>query len=915
MGARIAKFSALLALEDKLSGATDKVLAQNQKKFQRGFDKISKTVKVGMVAAGASVLTLGAASVKVADQVDRESKRIAASLGRPTTEAQKFRKVIRDVYGGTAVDSLEEAGDAVQRVTEQLVSLGVTSERELTKATKAAIALQKTFRLDVTESTQAAAALMDNFGLSADQAFDFVTSGLQRGLNRSGDFLDSISEYAVQFKNAGADAGQFFSILESGLQTGVLGTDKAADLFKEFRVRILDGSTATTEALQKLFGGIPEGLEQEVAKAQKQLTKLTNEAQRELAKGNKEAADAIQKEIAQLQQSLADVTEGYGGLGESADSVMARLRSGQLDVADALKLVQDRLRQVNDPVERMQLGVALLGTQFEDLGDEAFFALDLAGTKMEDLDGSTDGLNAQFDTLGGFFKGIRKQGVLALEEIGAAMIPVAKAHVPEIRAGFEKLAELAPKIGELFATGLDIALNIIVPLIEKTVNFVSLIQDAIPFLTKVGLSLAAWKIAAGPAAKGIGIVSAAVKVLLGLNAPSAILGTATSMNAVTAAAPGAAAGIKTVGVASSTATPLVGLLARALGPAVLVGALILAGKSIWSVWEALKALNTADLQLTASIERQAGQVDFLKQRLGELNVTVDESILKGKSEAQQLDILREKIAEEAARRRELRARLDELKKSQQDVAQTADQTADASQRATFAAGEQSDAMVGASDSAGTYQGSLALLVEQQQFATNRAPAYISMLDRITHELNQATRAANQFAQAQNQINNPQGFAGGGVVPFAEGGVVPFAKGGNVPAMETLKRIGVQALARGGRARPRFALVGEEGPELRSDLGGNHITPARATDEIFNAVASRIVGLLGPAVAGPGGDGGGPRTISVSMPFSVSMPVTLTQAVNDPRRFVQSLRREFIELVDEEMESRVRHVLGASGAIA
>lgn len=366
-----------------------------------------KLTAVGAAITG-SFAAIGIGALKIASDVDTASKRIAVSLGLPITAAGDFRKVIKEVYGDQFGETMEDVGASVQDVAQQLDGLGITAKSGLKEATESALALRDTFQLEVGESTQAVRALMTDLGLTATEAFDFVTAGMTRGLNASDDFLDSITEYANQFAEGGATAGEFFSLLESGLKSGVLGTDKAADLFKEFQVRILDGSKATSEALLQI--------------------------------------------------------------GINSEQFLAGLASGQTSVVDAFTVVQERLRGVNDQSVLMQAGVGLLGTQFEDLGPTAALALDLTGTKMADLSGATDKLNAQYDTFGNALEGIRRKGVLALEDIGASMLPVIQEHMPQILAAFEKLTALGPTFAKLFSTGLDFLLTKIVPVVEWSIK-------------------------------------------------------------------------------------------------------------------------------------------------------------------------------------------------------------------------------------------------------------------------------------------------------------------------------------------------------------------------------------------------------------------------------------------------------------
>ena len=82
----------------------------------------------------------------------------------------------------------------------------------------------------------------------ADNGSDLYVSGMQRGLNNSGDFADTIGEFAVQYSDAGFSADEFFSILETGGQGGAHGTAKISDAIKEMNIRLNDGSDETKEA-------------------------------------------------------------------------------------------------------------------------------------------------------------------------------------------------------------------------------------------------------------------------------------------------------------------------------------------------------------------------------------------------------------------------------------------------------------------------------------------------------------------------------------------------------------------------------------------------------------------------------------------------------------------------------------------
>ncbi len=327
---------------------------------------------VGAAGLGAAALVgVGVAAFNLANDVQTATANIQAELGTTAEEAERLGAVAVDVWENNFAGSIPEAANALGLVRQQL---GDLADNELQRAIENAFRLNDVFGVETSESINAAATLMEKFGLTSEEAFDFIASGFQRGLDRSGDFLDTIGEYSTQFANGGADAGQFFSLLESGLQGGMLGTDKAADAFKEFRVRIQDGSTLTAESLEMI--------------------------------------------------------------GINSEELFEGMRDGTVTAADAFQLVTDALGDVDDQNLLMQAGVGLLGTQFEDLGTEGALALSLIGTEMADLEGATGSLDAKYNNLGSVVEGFKRRGLSALLPIGNVLLNIANSALPLVENGF-----------------------------------------------------------------------------------------------------------------------------------------------------------------------------------------------------------------------------------------------------------------------------------------------------------------------------------------------------------------------------------------------------------------------------------------------------------------------------------------------
>ena len=357
-------------------GLTD---AENQNKSWAGrIGGVASGALKGAIlgGAGAAVIgigAIGAAAFDVSRQTEQASASIAASLGIPTAEAERFGEVARRVYGNNFAEDVNAAGAAVGEVAKQFQL--AADDPSLQRITEQAIALKDTFGTEVPESVSAAKTLMENFGISSDEAFNLITAGYQRGMDRSGDFLETIGEYSTQFANGGADATQFFSLLDSGLQGGMLGTDKAADLFKEFRVRIQDGSTLTAESL--------------------------------------------------------------ASIGLNAETMSAQLANGTLTAADAFTMVQAALAATGDENVRFQAGVGLLGTQFEDLGTKAALGATLTSDAFANVEGASDSLDAKYNTLGDAVSGIWRRLVVAVSPFTDKLLDLVNDAMPTVMAGFD----------------------------------------------------------------------------------------------------------------------------------------------------------------------------------------------------------------------------------------------------------------------------------------------------------------------------------------------------------------------------------------------------------------------------------------------------------------------------------------------
>lgn len=329
----------------------------------------------------AAIIGIGGAALTGAADASQGAANLQAQLGVTAEEAQRLQGVANQVFAQGFTGSMTEASAAIAETRQQL---GDLTDQELLGVTTGAEAIGETFGVEAGDVKNAVRSLMTDMGISHEQAMDFITTGFQKGLNSSGDFLDSITEYSPQFGQLGADAGEFLSVLETGLQGGALGTDKAADAMKEFGIRLLDGSATTSHALSQL--------------------------------------------------------------GIDTDALFAGIENGSITGMDAFNLVQTSLAGIQDPLLQNQIGVALFGTQWEDMGAAAMLGIDTTKVGLEGMAGATDGLNAKYQTFGAMWDVVWRQVIVALLPVGNALLNLANAAMPYVMAALGWFQAVLPGI-------------------------------------------------------------------------------------------------------------------------------------------------------------------------------------------------------------------------------------------------------------------------------------------------------------------------------------------------------------------------------------------------------------------------------------------------------------------------------------
>ena len=215
-----------IELLGKLDPSVSKVMNQAQSMATKTGSAIGKALSAGFKVAGTAAVAAAAYMGKIGMEYQSATGQIAAATGATGAELENLQGVMESVYGNNYGENMQEVADAVATVNQQMKGL---SGDELQGVTEGAFVLRDVFQYDVAESVRAAEALTKNFGVSGQEAMNLIAAGSQNGLNFSGELLDTISEYSVQFAKVGIDADQMFQIMQAGADSGAWNLDKVGD--------------------------------------------------------------------------------------------------------------------------------------------------------------------------------------------------------------------------------------------------------------------------------------------------------------------------------------------------------------------------------------------------------------------------------------------------------------------------------------------------------------------------------------------------------------------------------------------------------------------------------------------------------------------------------------------------------------
>ena len=368
---------------------------------------------------------------------------IAVATGKAVVEAGKYLADLGNEYNtainqlsaatGATGDELDALGESVKNIYAQGLGddfadvadgLAATQQASdltgeaLERATAAGFNLRDVFDYDVSESARAASALMKNFGIDAEEAYGLIAVGAQNGADKNGDLLDTLNEYSPQFAALGLSADQFIGTLVEGADAGLFSIDKVGDAVKEFNIRAKDGSDTSREAFESL--------------------------------------------------------------GLNADKMFAAFAAGGDTAEAAFFDTVEALNSMDDPLARNAAGVALFGTQFEDL--EAGVLPVLASIETAAYDGAAalQQINdVKYNDLGSAFEAVKRSAEVALLPMASMIANTLTALAPILSDTFEAIA---PVITD--------TLNACMPFVQEfLVGMGDTLQTVMPMVTELAAGL------------------------------------------------------------------------------------------------------------------------------------------------------------------------------------------------------------------------------------------------------------------------------------------------------------------------------------------------------------------------------------------------------------------------------------------
>ena len=376
----------------------------------KGLSTVASAGAAVASAVGGAAVATGAFAVNSAVDMDKAVNSLRASIDATDKGAEHYRGVMKEIYADNYGEDFQDIADAISLINR---NIGDISGDQLKDLSESAFVLRDTFQYDIAESTRAAKAMMNSFGISGEEAMDMIALGAQNGLDYSGEMIDSINEYSVQFAKLGFTAEDMFQIMQDGAWTGAWNLDKVGDAIKEFSIRAIDGSESTAE--------------------------------------------------------------GFTSLGLNADKMAKKFGQGGESAKKAFQETLTALSSIEDPLKQNTIGVQLFGTMWEDLGPDVVTQLNNIGDNAGWAAGKMDELKkVKYDDLGSMFEGLKRSVEMLVLPLGEELIPLLSDLIQDALPVIE---DVLPDVIDLFGEFLEPVLGLAKEALPALTDLLTMLMD------------------------------------------------------------------------------------------------------------------------------------------------------------------------------------------------------------------------------------------------------------------------------------------------------------------------------------------------------------------------------------------------------------------------------------------------------
>lgn len=360
-------------LDEIASGARDAATGYSEldnasRQAADGLEETNKKLDAGnmmdaaeaLSGVGDKIVEAGQKSYDAFADLEGTISRVNGYFGLTGDAAEQMGAVVENVFKTGVTDSLQEVGDAVIYVNNNLKDLDPS---QLETITTQAITMEQVFGSDMSETMRGVNALMVNFGLDAQTAMDYIVTGSQNGLDKTQELGDNLSEYSGKFSQAGYSAQEYFQLLQNGLEGGAYNLDKVNDSINEVTTRLSDGT---------------------IADAIGQFSTETQNTFKEWQEGGATQKDVINSIVSDIanctnqQEQLTMASTAFGTMGEDANmgvvTSLTTLGDAYNNVSgSAQQMSEDTttpMQELQGAINELQIALAPLGEKLANLATE-----------------------------------------------------------------------------------------------------------------------------------------------------------------------------------------------------------------------------------------------------------------------------------------------------------------------------------------------------------------------------------------------------------------------------------------------------------------------------------------------------------------------------------------------------------------